>query len=222
MLVPVSSRRSYNQLCGLARTLDIVGERWTLLVVRDLSLGPRRYTDLVDGLPGISEALLTQRLRHLESEGLVERTFSSEQHAVVYRLTPSGLALGAALVPLASWGLEHLELDDDVDARADHVAVALRSRLDAAAFPDVTERYEMVVDEERFVVEVDRGAVNVVRGGADDAAAEVRTDLATFQGIGMGTVSIGDAIANGRLTATGDPEALSRYAAMVRRPRARA
>lgn len=221
MLVLVSTRRSYNQLCGLARALDIVGERWTLLVVRDLSLGPRRYTDLVEGLPGISEALLTQRLRHLEGEELVERAFSSEQHGVVYQLTAAGLDLGAALVPLASWGLQHLELDDDLDVRADHMAVALRSRLDATAFPDVAERYEMVVDDERFVVQVEQGAVTVVRGAADDAAAEVRTDLATFQGIGMGTVSLGDAIASGRLTATGDPDALSRYAAMVRRPQRR-
>src|SRR3954471_15527003 len=108
MGVMATTRRSYRQLCGLAAALDVVGERWTMLIVRDLSLGPRRYGELLEGLPGIGEGLLAQRLRHLESEALVQRTFSPDVGAVVYQLTDDGRDLWTALVPLAAWGLERV------------------------------------------------------------------------------------------------------------------
>src|SRR4051794_24934965 len=108
MGVMATTRRSYRQFCGLASALDIVGERGTMLIVRDLSLGPRRYGELLEGLPGIGEGLLAQRLRHLEAEGLVQRTFSSDVGAVVYELTDGGQELWESLVPLAAWGLKRV------------------------------------------------------------------------------------------------------------------
>jgi len=98
-------RRNYKQFCGLARALDRVGERWTLLVVRNLMLGPRRYTDLLEELPGLTTNLLAERLRELEQMDLVvKRKAPPPVRASVYELTPAGRALEPALMELARWG----------------------------------------------------------------------------------------------------------------------
>src|SRR5689334_519503 len=98
-------RRSYHQFCGLASALDVVGERWTLLIVRNLLLGPLRYSELLHGLPGITTNLLAKRLREMESHGLIERARSSAtDSASAYRLTELGAALEPALHALGSWG----------------------------------------------------------------------------------------------------------------------
>src|SRR5688572_21817207 len=127
----VATRRSYRQFCGLAAALDVVGERWTMLLVRDLALGARRYGELLEGLPGIGEGLLAQRLRHLEAEGIARRTFSQSHGAVVYELTDEGLELWQSLLPLTEWGLRRVNLDEDEEGvKADWLAVALRARMD--------------------------------------------------------------------------------------------
>src|SRR3954471_23576444 len=97
-------RRSYNQFCGLARALDIVGERWTLLVVRNLLLGPLRYSELLRGLPGITTNLLAKRLREMEQEGLLERVRASGAGGRLRRLSAVGAAREPAVHALGSWG----------------------------------------------------------------------------------------------------------------------
>jgi DNA-binding HxlR family transcriptional regulator len=97
-----SERRSYQQLCGVARALDVVGERWTLLIVRNLLLGPRRYSDLLAELPGITTNLLAKRLQDMEGAGLVEK--SAEPGTVRYQLTARGLALEPVVMELGRWG----------------------------------------------------------------------------------------------------------------------
>src|ERR671921_1884288 len=100
------ARRSYDQLCPLAYSLDLVGERWTLLVVRDLADGPKRYTDLSRGLPGLATDLLTERLRRLEEAGAVRRREPPPPAAgMVYELTQRGRELVPALVALARFGV---------------------------------------------------------------------------------------------------------------------
>src|ERR687891_178138 len=95
----------YQQYCGLARALDVVGDRWTLLIVRELRPGPRRFTDLVDGLPGISRKLLSERLRELEQEGIITRRDLPPPAArQVYELTEDGRDLALAVSPLSVWG----------------------------------------------------------------------------------------------------------------------
>src|SRR5438874_2834358 len=110
--------RSYGQYCSLAHALDVVGERWTLLVVRDLLLGPKRFTDLLAGLPGIGRNLLAARLRRLEDEGVVRRrTLPAPAGSRVYELTEDGVELGLALAPLARWGAQRTGVrtqDDEV------------------------------------------------------------------------------------------------------------
>src|SRR5689334_7180685 len=101
----MSKRRSYKQFCGLAKALDVVGERWTLLLVRDLILGPRRYGDLLNGLPGLTTNLLASRLKEMEATGLIEkRKLPAPASSVVYQLTKPGKELEPAVMALAAWG----------------------------------------------------------------------------------------------------------------------
>jgi DNA-binding HxlR family transcriptional regulator len=99
------TNQHYGQFCGLARAAEIVGQRWTLLILRDLTVAPQRYSDLVAGLPGIPTNTLASRLKDLEEEGLVERVApSGAERSVTYRLTPRGEELGPALDALSRWG----------------------------------------------------------------------------------------------------------------------
>src|SRR5689334_10593569 len=101
--------KSYNQFCALAYALDLIGERWTMLLIRELLPGPRRFTDLMDGLPGISTNLLTERLRALEDQGLLtKRILPPPAASTVYDLTPVGRALETALIELGRWGSQFL------------------------------------------------------------------------------------------------------------------
>ncbi|APR80149.1 Transcriptional regulator, HxlR family protein [Minicystis rosea] len=105
----MKERRSYHQFCGLARALDLVGERWTLLIVRDLLIGPRRFVDLLEGLTGLTTNLLTKRLREMTEQGLVDkRKLPSPSASVVYELTPLGRALEPAVLALGAWGFAQL------------------------------------------------------------------------------------------------------------------
>src|SRR5947199_3193009 len=100
----------YQQYCALARTLDVAGDRWTLLIVRELTPGPRRYTDLLDGLPGVSRNLLAERLRALESDGIIARQELPPPAArQVYELTDDGCDLAAAMAPLIAWGARRIK-----------------------------------------------------------------------------------------------------------------
>src|SRR3712207_5880092 len=99
----------YDQYCGLARTLDVAGDRWTLLIVRELAPGPRRFSDLIEGLPGVSRPLLTERLRALEREGIVARRELPPPAArQVYELTDEGRDLAVAMAPMIAWGARRL------------------------------------------------------------------------------------------------------------------
>src|ERR671923_1705988 len=113
--------RRYHQYCALARTLDVAGDRWTLLIVRELTPGPRRFTDLLDGLPGVSRNLLTERLRTLERDGIIARQELPPPAArQVYELTEDGRDLAGAMAPLIGWGarrLGHREPGDSFRAR---------------------------------------------------------------------------------------------------------
>ena len=99
----------YGQYCGLAKALDLVGERWTLLLIRELAFGPRRFSDLVEGLPGISTAVLTERLNRLEEARLtLRRTLPPPAASKVYELTDDGRDLAAAIAPLIAWGAKRM------------------------------------------------------------------------------------------------------------------
>ena len=164
----MANKRTYGDRCGVARALDVVGERWALLVVRELLLGPKRFTDLRAGLPGLSPDVLSQRLRELEQAGLVRRRkLAPPAGSRVYELTERGLALEPILLELGRWGSHAPVPEDDAAFGADSFVIALRTLFDpeAAAGLDVT--VELRLGEDRFRWRVAEGRFEVARGAAD-------------------------------------------------------
>ncbi|WP_329115502.1 winged helix-turn-helix transcriptional regulator [Streptomyces sp. NBC_01465] len=149
------SRRSYDQYCAAARALDAVGDRWTLLIVRELLAGPRRYTDLHADLPGVSTDVLASRLKDMEREGLsTRRKLPAPASAFVYELTARGRELLPVLTALAEWGAPALAERRPTDAvRAHWFAVPLARRLEGVAEGVV----EVRLDEGVFHVRIGDG-----------------------------------------------------------------
>jgi DNA-binding HxlR family transcriptional regulator/putative sterol carrier protein len=209
------AKRSYDQLCPVARALDVVGERWAMLVVRELLFGPRRYTDLARGLGGIGPNVLAERLRTLAAADVVRRrTLPPPAPAVVYELTERGEALGPTIESLFDWGLA-LSGDSGPDLEVSWLIESIRLRLPMAADEGTDEAYELRVGDEVLHVAVEDGRVALHRGAAREPAVVVTTDLATFLAIGRGGVTVEEAVASGRLRAQGTPEAGRRCAAVL-------
>jgi DNA-binding HxlR family transcriptional regulator len=208
--------KSYAQYCGVARALDVLGERWTLLIVRDLAMGPRRYTDLREGLPGIATDLLTARLRTLEGAGFVaRRELPRPAPAVVYELTDAGRELVPVIRALAEIGFGMLgapKATDDVNAER-VVLVGLRLGFRADAFPDLAETYELRIDDEPFSVAVANGSARVERGAASQPAMRLITDARTLVALGRRETDLDDVLAAGRARLEGDRDAFDRFAA---------
>jgi DNA-binding HxlR family transcriptional regulator len=207
------TRRTYSQYCPAAKALDVVGERWTLLIVRNLALGPQRYTDLLEGLPGVGPNVLAERLKHLEATGIVaKRLLPPPAASTVYELTEQGLGLTDVVLSLARWGHRFMDAPGPADSvEVGWLLVYLRSIANLGAAEGVNEVYEFQIDDDVFHVVVDDGTVDAVQGPATTPpAVVVRTDLATFVQIGSRRVSAADAVADGRAVVEGDPEAVAR------------
>lgn len=204
--------RGYRQYCALARALDVAGDRWTLLIVRELRPGHRRFTDLVDGLPGISRRLLSDRLRDLEHDGVIRRRELPPPVARrVYELTDDGRDLAAALGPLAAWGANRLgERSPRESFRARWAAVGLALLADLDAAEGVYETYQFVVGDSAFHLIVDDGSIDVRDGHADDPVVVVTADEETWADIASGKTTAAAATREGRLTSTGERQAVKR------------
>ncbi|MFE6785892.1 winged helix-turn-helix transcriptional regulator [Streptomyces sp. NPDC057680] len=195
-------RRSYDQHCAAARALDLVGDRWTLLVVRELLAGPRRYTDLHADLPGVSTDMLAGRLKDMEGAELVtRRRLPPPASAFVYELTPRGRDLLPVLRTLAAWGAPDLGEPRPTDAvRAHWYAIPLLGAL-AELGPGVVQ---VTLDEGEFFVRVeDDGAVSYGDGAYDGGTPEapdarLRTDVATCRALAGGESTLAEAIETGR------------------------
>jgi DNA-binding HxlR family transcriptional regulator len=192
----------------------VLGERWTLLIVRDLAMGPKRYTDLRDGLPGISTDLLSARLRTLESAGFVaRRELPRPAPARVYELTDAGRKLEPVILALARVGLEMLgapEPSDHLNAER-AVMPGIRHSFRADAFPGLTETYQLRIDGEPFSVTVANGEADVKPGIAPDAAMTVVTDARTFVALRRGETTADEELAASKLQLDGDRAAFDRF-----------
>lgn len=213
--------RSYGQFCGLAYGLDVVGERWTMLVVRELLAGPRRFTDLVAGLPGISTNLLSERLKGLEQQAIVRRrVLPPPAGSTVYELTPRGRALEGALLELGHWGSQFLP--PSLDGNALPSAGAIRLAIKAFFCPDraqgLDQTYELRLGREVMQAQVKDGALHIRQGEARQPDAVFRTDMRSFLGLFTGQLEPDEAIAAGLVQIEGNPKALSQFLATCQVP----
>jgi DNA-binding HxlR family transcriptional regulator/putative sterol carrier protein len=204
--------KGHTQYCALARALDIAGDRWTLLIVRELTPGPRRFTDLVEGLPGISRNLLTERLRTLEHDGLVLRQELPPPAArQVYELTEDGHDLGHAMAPLGAWGARLMgERKPSELFRARWAAVPMVGLADRSAAVGVREAYQYLVGDTAFYFAVDDGSIELHDGRVDEPVVVVTTDEETWARVVSGTVSSAEATAAGAYSVEGDRAAVAR------------
>ena len=202
----------YSQYCALARTLDLAGDRWTLLIVRELAPGPRRFTDLIDGLPGVSRKLLTERLRALERDGIIgRRELPPPAARQVYELTDDGRDLATAMAPLIAWGVRRIgDRKPGETFRARWPAVAMAGLADREAAKGVSETYQFLVGDSAFHFTVDDGAIDLSDGQAENPAVTWTTDEETWADIASGKITASSAAATGALTVAGDPQATKR------------
>lgn len=208
-----AARRTYGDSCGIARALDAVGERWALLVVRELLLGPKRFTDLRTGLPGLSTDILAQRLRDLEAAGVVARaTLPPPAASKVYELTDRGRELEPVLHALGRWGRSAPFPDPRRPLSADAFGVALSTVFDGAR---ATEDLAIVLrlGDDTFTAAVRDGRLDVVRGEAPEADATIATDVATLTQVLWHGAPLDD-----RLTVTGSRRAARAFVALFRAP----
>lgn len=215
-----SAKRTYDQYCGLARALDVLGERWTLLVIRELLPGPRRFTDLVDGLPGIGLNILTARLKSLEASGVIRRRrLPPPAASTVYELTDFGRELEPAVLSLMAWGIQLLGPPQEGDRfRPSWLRNSLRASFQPERARGVHMTCELRVDDEPLGVRVDDGAIVVTEGSPSDPDARVTLDAMALLEIGTGALDLAKAIQSGRVAIEGDIEAAGRLADICARP----
>jgi DNA-binding HxlR family transcriptional regulator len=182
--------RSYGQYCGLARALDVVGDRWNLLIVRQLLAAPARYRELLDGLPGVATNLLTDRLRDLETAGVVERQLAEEGNGVAYALTPWGAELREPVEGLIRWSTPLMTSGPGADQfHAEWLLVALPALLAGR-----TARRRSVVgisvDDTLFQASTTRSGTAISRHDGRDLDAVVRADAAIVLGLAAGALTL--------------------------------
>jgi DNA-binding HxlR family transcriptional regulator len=177
------SKRSYAQYCGLAKALDVVGERWTMLVVRNLLLGPLRYSDLLRGLPGITTNLLAKRLKEMEEHGLVERVRTSGEGGHAYRLSAIGRALEPAVHALGSWGWQWMGTPAAQEHRSlEWLLVALRRRYRGG----VAMTAEIVANDVPYTFRLTDASADISRGTATSADVRAAGPAMVFAQLFLG------------------------------------
>jgi DNA-binding HxlR family transcriptional regulator len=208
----VAGKRTYGDSCGIARALDFVGERWALLVVRELLLGPKRFTDLRTGLPNLGPDVLTQRLRELTDAGVVtRRKLDPPAGAWVYELTERGRELEPVVIALGRWGSLAPFPPGEMRIGVDSTVLALKTLFDPGAAGDLDAAYELRLDGQRFAIHVADGELSVGRGPADAPDATLETTPGTFSALLWQSLALGDAERSGDARVTGRRRAVSHF-----------
>jgi DNA-binding HxlR family transcriptional regulator len=204
--------KCYDQYCPMAHALSLVGERWSLLIVRELLHGPKRYTDLAHGLPGIGTNILAARLRDLEEGGIIEkRKLPPPFASTVYDLTDYGRELDEVMHALARWGARSLGPPGPEDELYDEWGVnAFAALFDPEAARGLNETYVLRIDDDVFTARIVDGHLEASCGAAEDADVLVETDIKTFFPLVAGELTPAEASAQGRARVEGDPAALER------------
>ncbi len=211
--------RTYNQFCGVARALEMVGERWGLLIVRDLVLSPKRYTDLQEGLPKIPPSILSSRLNELEGAGVVRRRVTPQlDAAVVYELTEYGSELESIILQLGLWGARSLGDPQPEDAFTMNSAIlSLYTTFRPQYAEGVRASYELHYGPHILHALIDDGVLKADEGAYPDADLVV-VARGNMRWLLAGEMSPRDAIAQGVVELTGDPALLDLFVDMFHIP----
>jgi DNA-binding HxlR family transcriptional regulator len=205
-------KRLYNEACAASHALDLVGERWALLVVRELILGPKRFTDLRAGLPGVSPNVLAQRLRELEAVGVVRRRKLPPPAASrIYELTEWGLELEPVIVSLGRWGARSTYRSPEAPIGTDALVLSFRTMFDPRAADGFEAIYELRLGEDRFRAEVSDGSFEIERTETDEPDATIEADSNTLAALVYGDRPLDEALASGDVKIRGDKKAVARF-----------
>lgn len=200
--------RSYDDPCGIARALNLIGERWALLVARELLFGPKRFTDLRAGLPTASQNVLSHRLKELEESGiLTRRKLGPPAGAWVYELTERGYGLRPVIIELAKWGCHA------PTASSAHLSVAaLMLAMLTTYSGGMSGSFELRVSGECFRAVVSGSRIDIEPGRADRPDAVIETDAGTLRGIIFGGRAVTDEVVSG------DKRSAARFLGLFPRP----
>jgi DNA-binding HxlR family transcriptional regulator len=212
--------RGYAQLCGIATGLDVIGDRWSVLVIRDLLLGPLRFGDLANGLPGIGTNTLTTRLKLLEAMNVVARkTVALPDRGTVYELTSYGRELEPILMALGRWGAKSMgRLPENTRSRSRWLVAAMLAFHDPTAEVDRPTTWALVLSDGTFSVHAERNQVSIRAGTPERPDIIVNTSDDTLHRLLTGQLSAKDAIADGAAELTGGPDALPTLLSLFQLP----
>jgi DNA-binding HxlR family transcriptional regulator len=218
MIVSVARARSYAQLCGVATGLDLVGDRWSLLVVRDLLLGPLRFGDLAEGLPGIGTNTLTARLKQLEETGVVtRRLLRMPDRATVYELTEYGRELEPILMALGRWGTRSMHrLPTDLSARSRWLAAALLAFHDPQQSVEPATTWELRLRDGAFTARAQGREFSIRAGASTQPDLVVTVDDQDLHQLLTGQVELAEALESGVVTIAGEPARFQRLIDLCR------
>jgi DNA-binding HxlR family transcriptional regulator len=211
---PLEMSKRYDQYCPVCHALGLVGERWALLIVRELLRGPKRYTDLVEGMPGIGTNILAARLRELEQGGILrKRKLPPPAASTVYELTEYGAELEEPLYALARWGARSLPPPGRKDEFYPEWGLnAFAALLNEEAARGLTESYVLRVDDEAYTVRLVDGHLDIEAGAGEGVDLDAALDQKTFFGLASRELAPSDALAAGAVKLeAGDPETLERF-----------
>ena len=214
-------KRRYADACVAAHALDLVGERWALLVVRELLLGSKRFTDLKAGLAGISPNVLTQRLEDLEREGIIQRErLSPPASAWVYRLSEWGRALEPVLLGLGQWAARSPKLPLDAGLSPAALLLSFQAMFDAEAASGHTLCLALHLGEERFCAEIRGGRLHLERGDAPGADAAIFAQANALKDVVYGDLKLKVAEGIGVVRVEGERKAAKSFLKFFRKPKA--
>jgi DNA-binding HxlR family transcriptional regulator len=208
----MAGKRKYDDGCAVSHGLDLIGERWTLLVVRELLLGPKRFTDLRTGMPGVSPDVLTQRLRELAEAGIVQRRkLPAPAGSWVYELTEWGMQLEPIVTHLGRWASRSPTLRHDAEIGVDSLVLSFRALFAPQAADGLDAVIALKLGEQHFRIEIADGRLDVTRGEAEHADVTIDTDSITLTALLHDGLLIADALKTGDLVIDGPLDLVERF-----------
>lgn len=206
------TKRTYADGCAAAHALDLIGERWALLIVRELLLGPKRFTDLRHGLPGAAPNVAAQRLRDLEAAGVLRRrTLPPPAASKVYELTEWGLELESVVRALGRWGSRSPRMQHDAPLSVDALVLALRTLFEPAKAGDLAATFVLKIDGDEFHTAVSDGRFHIVRSSVGPADVTVTSDGATLNELIWSDRDLDQALADGLVRVEGNADLFRRF-----------